>query len=330
MKLPPLPRRMADAWDLGFAEGLRGRVNSVSAHAGRVVVGGENVHQIDAGAENWLGRPRPDGVGEVWFVAQEPWSPFRRAILSDEGIAIYMSNKPGGRIAHVAGGKTLDASGLVWGRLRKKSAVLALWDTGEVGFFIPEEEFGANLDLPPMVALASDGEGTVAMLSLDPLQVWVTRDGERYTHSSLDAPEDWWDALPAEFDFPFHLAVAGKAVAYSFGQHGAFVCRDVAKQPFVKCEPLSLAGALAFEGSSPDAALFGATATDAFSSIVRVDVSGNAVRVGDLRATPGPAVPFSEMAWDGSRRMLFAVHPEVGLAVATAPDAKGGKLRAPN
>jgi hypothetical protein len=136
--------------------------------------------------------------------------------------------------------------------------------------------------------------------------------------------------LPSEFDFPFHVAVAGKAVACSLGQYGAFVCRDIGAQPFVKSEPLSLAGALAFEGSSPDAALFGATWTDAITSIVRVDALENATRVGDLRVSTGLAVPFDEIAWDASRRRLFAVHRQVGLVVATAPDAKRGKLRAPN
>jgi len=44
----------------------------------------------------------------------------------------------------------------------------------------------------------------------------------------------------------------------------------------------------------------------------------------------GPAVPFDEIAWGASRRRVYAVHRQAELVVATAADAKGGKLAAPN
>jgi hypothetical protein len=220
--------------------------------------------------------------------------------------------------------------GLTWGRVQERSALFVLWSSGTVGVLFPDKGEGINLDLPPMVALASDDEGAVAMLCLEELRAYATRDGETYSHRSLDIPKDWYDTLPDELDCPFHVAVAGKAVAFSFGSYGAFVCRDIVAKPFQKCEPLSLAGALAFEGPSPDAAVFGATWTEAFTSIVRVDASGKATRIGDLRTDLGVAVPLDEIAWDPSRRRLFAIHRQVGLVVATAPDAKHGKLALPS
>jgi hypothetical protein len=181
-----------------------------------------------------------------------------------------------------------------------------------------------------MVAIASDENGAVAMLSLEAGRVYAATDGERYDYRGLDLPQDWYDALPETFDFPFHLAIAGKAVAFSFGWHGAFLCRDFPAKPFEKVEALAGAGALAFEGSSPDAALFGAVCTETQSSIVRVDASGHAARIGDIVIDGKSPVPFDELAWDGTRRRLYAVHRQAGLVVATAPDAKRGKLRTLN
>jgi len=78
----------------------------------------------------------------------------------------------------------------------------------------------------------------------------------------VEFPRDCYEALPDPIEVPFHLAVAGKAVALSVGWEGAFVTRDVESLPFEKCEPLSLAGALAFEGTTAHAALYGAVCTD--------------------------------------------------------------------
>ncbi len=195
----------------------------------------------------------------------------------------------------------------------------------------PDTGAGHDLELPPMTALAYDDTGTIAMLSLENGgRVYVTKDGEHYEYRGLDFTKEWYDALPDEWDFPIHIAVAGKAVAWSFGWHGAFVSRDFPDKPFERCEPLAHAGALAFEGNAANAALFGAVSAEGCSSIVRVDASGKAVRVGDLMVDGQKAVPFDELAWDASRKCLFAVHRQVGLVVAAAPDAKRGKLPAPS
>ena len=63
---------------------------------------------------------------------------------------------------------------------------------------------------------------------------------------------------------------------------------------------------------------------------MRVDASGKAVRLGDVLVKGQKPAPFDELAWDASRKCLFAVHEEVGLAVDAAPDAKRGKLPAPS
>jgi hypothetical protein len=316
---------------MGPAFGKTGSIWSVSAHAGRVLVGGSGLHRLRAGDQRWQYRELPDGVDVVRKAAQEPWAPWRQAVATDEGVAIFVEKEGDGRVAHVrpADGSTYVTS-LAWGRAGERSALFVLWEDGEVARLYPERGDQDVLDLPPMAALASDSNGSMAMLAWEELSVFVTDGSERIQFRRIEFPKDWYDALPEQLDEPFHLAVAGKQVALSVGWEGAFVSRDIETMPFVKSEPLSLAGALAFEGTSPDAALFGAVHTESFASIVRVDASGNAMRLGDLRPERGRAVPFDELAWDATRRRLFAVHRQAGLVVATAPDAKGGKLAAPN
>ena len=331
MPLPPLPSRAADSWEMGAAFEKTGAIWSVSAHAGRVLVGGDELHRLRAGDQRWQRRELPPGVATVLHVAQEPWAPWRQAVASDEGVAIFVGKEGDGRIAQVKPTEE-DAyvTNLVWGRAGNRSALFVLWENGEMVRLYPEQGEQDVLDLPPMAALAGDGNGSVAMLAWEELSVFVSDGGERAQFRRIEFPKDWYDALPDQIEEPFHLAVAGKAVALSVGWEGAFVSRDIETLPFDKCEPLSLAGALVFEGSSSDAALFGAVSTDAFASIVRVDASGNAMRLGDLYPERGPAVPFDELAWDATRRRVFCVHRQAGLVVATAPDAKGGKLAAPN
>jgi len=330
MTLPPLPSRAADGWELGPAFEKTGTIYSVSAHAGRVLVGGEGLHRLRAGAQGWQFRTLPEHAS-AWKVAQEPWAPWRQASASEEGVHILMGKEGKGRIARVQPtNRETFVTNLAWGRSGGRSALFVLWDDGEVVRLYPENAGQETLGVPEMIALAGDSNGTIAMFTQEGATVYVTDGSENARFRAVEFPKDWTEALPEEFDEPFHLAVAGNAVALSYGWRGAFVTRDIVSKPFEKCEPLSLAGPLAFEGTSPDAALFGGVCTDAFTSIVRVDASGHAVRIGDMAPDEGQVVPFDEIAWDETRHRIFAVHRQAGLIVATAPDAKGGKLAAPN
>ena len=331
MTLPPLPSRIADAWDMGPAFDKTGPIFSVSAHAGRVLVGGAGLHRLRAGDQSWQQRELPPRISLVWNAAQEPWAPWRQAVASEEGVAIFLGKEGDGRIAHIRpAARDATVTNLAWGRVGQRSALLVLWDNGEVIRLYPEKGEQDALELPPMAALAGDGNGSVAMLAWEELTVYVTDGSQRAQFRRIEFPKDWYDALPETIDSPFHLAVAGKAVALSVGWEGAFLTRDLESMPFVKCEPLSLAGALCFDGSSPDAALFGSVNTESSTSIVRVDASGHAVRLGDLLPERGRALPFDQIAWDASRRRVYAVHRQAGLVVATAADAKSGKLAPPN
>jgi hypothetical protein len=314
---------------MGPAFEKKGRIASVSAHAGRVLVGGEDLYQLKAGDQNWQWRELPDSIGGVSKVAQEPRAPFRQAVSSGLGVAVFLGKEGGGRIGHTRPvDREVYAENLAWGRHGKRFLLYIHWSNGEVVRLDPEMGKHETLDLPPVVALAGDSYGVVAMFVAEGPVVYVTDTGERFQFRRLEVTQDWLDTL--DRDDPVHLAVAGKAVALSLGWSGAFVSRDVDTLPFVKCEPLESAGPLVFEGTSADAALFGAVWTEALTAVVRVDASGRAMRIGDVLVERGPAEPIDELAWDASRRRLFAVHRGAGLVVATAPDAKGGKLVAPN
>jgi hypothetical protein len=331
LKLPPLPKRDAEAWDLRVAFPKTTPIFSVSAHAGRVFVGGSKLYHLAAGDQGWQHRDPPDPIGMVWNVALEPRPPYRAALASEDGVAIMLGKRGGDRVAHIRpADEDWTVTNLAWGLVGGKSALWVLWSSGVVMRAFPDQGVDDSPGLPPMAALAGDGEGGVALFCLDEWRAYASRDGERFTLRSIDFPKDWYDALPDQIEEPCHIAVAGSAVALSIGWYGAFVTRDLAEKPFDKPEALAHAGALAFEGSSPDAALFGATCTEAFCSIVRVDAAGNAVRVGDIMNESGPVVPLDEIAWDASRRRLFGVHRQAGLLVATAPQAKHGKLPAAN
>jgi len=331
MALPPLPANKADTWEIGPAFDNEGSIMSVSASAGRVLVGGSELRRMRAGDQGWQKREVPARIGVVWKVAQEPRAPWRQAVASESGVAIFLGKEGDGRIAHIRPvAEHVYVTNLAWGRAGQKSVLFVLWDNGEVVRLVPEEGKQETLALPPMAALAADGSGSVAMLAWEELRVYVTDGSPRFLFRRIDFTQDWYETLPDPIEDPMHLAVAGKAVALSIGWTGAWVTRQLETMPFEKSEPLALAGALAFEGSSPDAALFGAVNDEAKTSVVRVDASGAAVRVGDLLVDQGRTYPFDEMAWDSTRRRLFAVHRQAGLVVATAPDAKGAKLAAPN
>ena len=275
MTLPPLPSRIADAWDMGPAFDKTGPIFSVSAHAGRVLVGGAGLHRLRAGDQSWQQRELPPRISLVWNAAQE-------AVASEEGVAIFLGKEGDGRIAHIRpAARDATVTNLAWGRVGQRSALLVLWDNGEVIRLYPEKGEQDALELPPMAALAGDGNGSVAMLAWEELTVYVTDGSQRAQFRRIEFPKDWYDALPETIDSPFHLAVAGKAVALSVGWEGAFLTRDLESMPFVKCEPLSLAGALCFDGSSPDAAL-------GEHRVVDVDRPGGCVR--PCRA-PGRSAP---------------------------------------
>jgi hypothetical protein len=345
MPAPRLPTRNSDAWECGFLFDSAQDVRSVSCRGGLVVAGGSELHLVRPGAQRMASRARPLDIGPIRAVAAEPRAPFRYAVAGDDLVAVFFRNEAGDQVMRLRctphdGGSTPgpnspSATHLAWGRDGAASALYILWSDGAVVRMKQDMSGVDTTDLPPMDAIAADDAGVLAMLSLAAPCAYVTDDGENLDLRAIAreiVPEGDRERSPASLRTArersaTYLAVAGGAVAFAVGQGGVFVSR-APERPFVPCEPLATAGPIAFEGPSSDAALFGAAHQPAFSSIVRVDLDGIALRIADFGTEAGPAPELTGLAWDASRQMVWGASPQMGLVTCTAPSAKGGKKAA--
>ncbi len=172
----------------------------------------------------------------------------------------------------------------------------------------------------PMDAIASDGNGVLAMVALGvgaaDAHAIFTRDGTRFEERpAVFVPVD---------GARVHLAVADTAIAYGVEGRGVHVSRGV-DDDFVPVEGLAGAGAVAFQGTSADGAVFGAVWTRSLCAIDRVDAKGNVQRIAELGADGADAPKVTAMTWDGSRRTLWSVSPHAGILKSGEPQPKGKK-----
>jgi hypothetical protein len=332
MPAPRLPARHRDAWECGFLFDAPREVRSVSAGGGLVVAGGAELHLVRPGAQRMASRAPPLDLGPIHVAAAEPRAPFRYAVASGDLVAVFFRTPDGEQVVRLRcapAGTTGDprrvpqtppgpsATHLAWGRDGAQSALYIRWSDGAVVRMKQDLSSVDTPDLPPMDAIAADEDGVLALISFAAPSAYVTEDGENLDLRAL-APPVASDGAP-----PTYLAVAGRAVAFS-AAGGAFVSR-APDAPFVPCPDLATAGPLAFEGPSPGAALFGAVNQPARTSILRIGGDGDAARIADFGADAGPTPEITALAWDGSRRMIWAGSPQMGLVTCTAPGAKGKK-----
>jgi hypothetical protein len=148
-----------------------------------------------------------------------------------------------------------------------------------------------------------------------------TADGQRFEERPATA-------MPAGDDpeIRVHLAVAGTAIAYAVDGGGAQLSRGV-DDDFTPCEGLMRGGPIAFQGSTADAAVFGASRSHAMCVIHRVDAKGAVQRIAEIGGDASEAPRLSALLWDRSRHTLWAVSPQVGIMKSEEPKGKGGKKR---
>ena len=109
----------------------------------------------------------------------------------------------------------------------------------------PEKGEVEEIPIDDVCALASDGRGTIAVVSKTPEpRVWATHDGDNW----------FWRAIPPwPVSRRYTLAVAGKLAAVKLLYEGpAWVSRG-RNAPFEACEALDTAGPLEFEGQDEPA-----------------------------------------------------------------------------
>lgn len=321
MTPPRLPTRPGDAWACGFVFDSSRPVQSVSCHGGLVVAGGHEIHVLRPGAQNMASRPPPLDIGPIHVVAGEQRPPFRYAVGSGDMVAVFFRNEHGDQVLRLRCTPSgLSATHLAWARAEGATVLYVRWSDGVI-VRLREDMSGVDTtDLPAMEAIAADGSGVLAMVSFadsTPL-AYITRDGEHLEFRPLPA------GCAVGSGQRVHLAVADLAVAFAVAETGVFVSRAF-EGPFLPVEPLATAGPVVFEGLTSDAPLFGASRHAGVASIIRVDRDGVALRIADSGSESGPPPEFVELAWDGSRKMLWAASPEMGLVTCTAPEAKRGK-----
>lgn len=314
-----LPSKPQDTWEGGFVFDPVREVRSVDARNGLVVAGGSELYLMRPGEEHIKHREPPLDIGPVHVAAAEPRGARRYAFAAQEMLALFLRVRGEDQILRLRpAAPAAVATHLAWAGTQGTCALHVRWEDGEVARLKPDLSDIEMLDLPEMDALAADDAGVLAMVSLAPEPlVFVTRDGETLHFRSLG--ED-----VTEGDGPVHLAVAGAAVAVSLASGVVLVSRGE-DDPFAPCDALDGAGPLAFEGTSSDAALFGAICQGSEGCIVRAEKTGAAMRIAELGSDDGPDLEIVSLAWDASRSRLWGASPQAGLLMSTAPSAKRGK-----
>jgi hypothetical protein len=312
---PRLPSHPGNVWKGDLVLGEARTVYSVSVRDGLLIAGGDELFQLRPGAEGLQMRQLPSELGEgpVYAAAVEPRPQRRYAAATYESIVIFMGDK-----LLRLGGEAPRATHLAWGSVGKSSGLYIRREDDLALQMKPDLSDLGEIPLEGVAALASDDAGAVALvLTTDDLPLaYVTKDGEQY----------FYRELADEIELTgrhVHLAVAGLAVAVSIDGQGAWVSRGQA-DPFVRCEALGRGGPLAFEGVSEQAALFGGVNEAATASIVRVEPDGSAFRIAELLARAGEPPRLSALAWDASRKKLWAASPQAGIVSAAAPRSQGG------
>lgn len=318
MVKPSLPSRPDETWEGGFFFDAAREVRGVCARGGLVFAGGADLFLLRPGAAVMASRPPPLDIGPVHAVAVEPRGARRYAVASEALIAVFFKNKQGEQILRLRpqppGPR---ATHLAWGASPEGLTLYIRRDDGVVLRFKPDLSDIDELGVPSMDAIASDEAGVLAMASLAEELAFVTRDGADMSYRPLD--------VPVESAEEVHLAVADEAIAVGIEGAGAFLSRSK-DAAFEACAALGEGGAVAFQGTASDAALFGAIREPRLGAVVRVDRSGAAVRIAEFGGDGGAAVPeVTSLSWDATRTTLWAASPQVGLITSEEPSAKGRK-----
>lgn len=295
-------------------------VHAVTCASGRVIATGtDELYLIRSGTDSLLARKLPpEAPGPLLAIASERRAPWRIAVAPADGGLVILANAPDGEMVLIERDPpngSACATHLAW----DKDHLHVRWDDGAFSRIRSEGDrdivsTASGIDLIDL--LASDGQGSLAMMSLDPLRLY-RKNGDATFDSvelALDLPDD-----PTVY-----LAVAGSSVAVSIKGVGTY--RDDG-DGLVLCDAHLGGGAIAFQGASKRPALFGAMLVGDLACIVRMPPTGESHRICEIEARGLPPAEMIALAWDESRTTLWAASPNAGL-VRHAPRASRGKRQA--
>jgi hypothetical protein len=311
-----LPKLATDAWSGGFVMNRATNVQTVDCCRGVLLAATrEMLYLMRAGEHRLSARERPPEIGPVRAVAVEPARRPRLALAGEHGFALVhkgpsqlvMADSDDGAPERLAWGADPQGGFALYGLRHDRSVVRVR----------PDHRTVDELSLDAIVALAGDGQGTLAIASIDgdTPGVWVSRDGDMWHRREV---RELRELRELDGMGGWELAVAGDAVAIAVAYRGVWVSRAWG-EPLVRCEALGTTGGpLAFEGAAADAALFAAVHAGLTETVVRVDAAGAAARIAEIDAE-GARPSLSALAWDEMRRVLWGALPAAGLVELRPP-----------
>ena len=329
MSKPKLPSRPSEVWDCGFVSDEPRPVRWIEARNGAVLAGGDDLYLLKPGDEHWLMRPPPENIGPLDIVAIEPRGERRHALISGRTLGILFKGAQGEQVLAVRPqeeGPMWWITDIAWGGEKGACSLYVLRTDETLLRMRPDLSDLEELEVDAMSALASDDNGTVAMVSLDGAEsrVYTTKDGVELSVREL--------TLDIDLDARVEIAVAGEAVALLIESKYVLLSRGPT-DPFQRVEVLDSpegsrwkTGPITFQGSSSDAALFCARWESDLVRIMRVDASGAATTIAELGGTEALDPPeVVSLTWDTARQTLWGASPYTGIIRCVAPEAKGKK-----
>jgi hypothetical protein len=235
--------------------------------------------------------------------------PFGLAIFDGAELAVASSRE-----------RTLEFVELAWGPASVKGSDLYLLTDQETVLRVKAgAESFEELELPPVTAITSDEKGRIVYACVDEddwtLDVHLFADPDLEVRHSVEAPAVMSDA---------YLAVQGGALAIGFPRDKVWLTRTVAKPHLACVEELS-GGPVVFDGPGGHGALFGVAIEGNVTGLLRVAPDGTVARIGELGisgadASAAPGL-VRQLAWDATRKTLWAAAGSAGVLSSTAPGA---------
>jgi hypothetical protein len=179
--------------------------------------------------------------------------------------------------------------------------------------------------------LASNGAGAFAYARADDTYA------EILVRALVDLPSQRWleGTLPLEWDHSAinGLAVAGRAVAVSLEHGGVYLTRDLGDQPLERIDALSgrpqleqgepHGGTIVFDDDESPALFAAVRRSGTETHLVRLAPDGSALRIAEIERDANDTLAslplISSLAWDATRRTVWAAAGHAGILCSTAP-----------
>lgn len=320
-----------DLWDHRFAVEPPLPLTVVAAAGGFVMAAGGALLVIDPGERALRKRDLEPGPAPA-AVAIEPWAPHRQALAVGGTVSVFEGPWPGDPILDFVLSDPTDAvTHLGWARHAGESRLYLRQRSGQVSR-IGMGGLAEVMNTPHASAIGADADGVLGLISLlpdDEANAWILPvEATSWDIRSLTMVPVGSDGDAAS-NWTVQLSVCGKAFAFSLDEWGAMVSWEENEDDSKHFElpPTVFEGPLAF-GS--ERVLFAAYNVEGQVRILRYERNVGVTciaRFGVGDDWEGVPATVTSLAWDASRRSLWAASPELGLIEMTEPSEQAKKYR---